>query len=149
MGALIERKLWAHECPMDGKLEIERGQPCNWCGAREPLVAIHLPFPPSVNNLYFNVQRRGRVETPEYLNWQDEAGWELKSQRPRKIEGRCIVSIDLDETRRGDADNRSKAVLDLLVTHGIIGGDDKKYVRRVSIGWEPIAGCRVVIQEAT
>lgn len=115
------------------------------------MIEIRLPFPPSVNNLHFNVQRRGRVATPEYLDWQDAAGWELRAQRsrlPRKIKYPVTVKIDLDNKRRGDADNRSKAVLDLLVEHQIIIDDSKKYVRRVDIGWEPVTGCRVEIVEA-
>lgn len=115
------------------------------------MIEIRLPFPPSVNNLYFNVQRRGRVHTPEYLDWQELAGWELRAQRSRlalKIKYPVTVKIDLDDKRKGDADNRCKAVLDLLVEHQIIVDDSKKYVRRVDIGWEPVTGCRVEIMGA-
>jgi Holliday junction resolvase RusA-like endonuclease len=61
---------------------------------------------------------------------------------------RCNVTIDLDDKRNGDADNRAKPVLDLLVKYEIIKNDSKKYVKRVSIGWEPIEGCRVRIEPA-
>ena len=61
----------------------------------------------------------------------------------------CSIRIDLDDKTRGDAANREKAVTDLLVTHGIIRDDSKKYVRRVSIGFEPDVErdqCRVTIK---
>ena len=113
---------------------------------------LRLPFPPSTNNLHINVQRKGRVSSPEYLDWQDDAGWELNAQLkvlPRKtMEARCIITIDLDDRRNGDCANREKAIVDLLVTHGVIADDSKKYVQRVSIGWEKLEGCRVRLEEA-
>ncbi len=104
---------------------------------------IHLPFPPSTNNLFVNIPGRGRAPSREYEKWKADAAWLLKSQRLGKFEPRAIVFIDIDEKRKGDADNRSKAVLDLLVEHGVLAGDSKKHVKRVSIGWERVDGCRV------
>lgn len=109
------------------------------------MIEIRLPFPPSVNGMFKNVRGRGRARTDEYDAWRDQAGWELKAQHIKPIEGQAEITIDLDHSRRGDADNRTKAVLDLLVAHKILRGDSKKYVRRVSIGWEAVAGCRVSI----
>ena len=109
---------------------------------------FRLPFPPSVNGMYLNVHGRGRAKTDAYEKWKSDAGWELKAQRVKPIAGVVEIKIDLDETRRGDADNRTKAVLDLLVTHGVIRNDSKKFVRRVSIGWEAVTGCRVSIVSA-
>lgn len=108
---------------------------------------LELPFPPSVNGMYFN-RRGGRTKTEEYKNWLNAAGLMLNRQKPRPVLFRASVSIDLDDRRRGDADNRAKPVLDLLVSRGVLGGDSKKYVRRVSVGWEKLDGCRVTIREA-
>ena len=73
----------------------------------------------------------------------------LRRQKPKAFEGRAEVIIDLDEHGRGDADNRCKVVLDVLVRHGVLHDDSKKYVKRVSVGWEPgITGCRVTLKEA-
>lgn len=121
------------------------GDPAQWGALGIKPLELRLPFPPSTNNLYFNVQGRGRISTPEYLDWQDAAGWELKAQKPPKIKARCFIAIELDDTRRGDAANREKAVTDLLVTHGVIEGDSKKFVKGIYIGWEKITGCRVRI----
>lgn len=130
------------------------------------MIEIRLPFPPSANNLHDNVKedrdsvraatslraysnrrkRGGRVTSKEYLQWQHDAGWELNKQRPKRVTERCEIKIDLDDSRNGDAANREKAVVDLLVTHGVLAGDSKKHLKRVSIGWERVTGCRVVIQ---
>ena len=106
-----------------------------------------LPFPPSTNNLFINKGRR-RVLSLEYRLWREAAAWELKAQKAKPFKGRAIVHIDIDDTRKGDADNRSKAILDALVEYGVLAGDSKKHVRRVSVGWERISGCRVAIGEA-
>jgi Holliday junction resolvase RusA-like endonuclease len=112
------------------------------------MTEYRLPFPPSSNNLFLNARGRGRVLAPDYRKWRTEAGQELMLQRPRPIPGRVDITIDLDDTRQGDCANREKALVDLLVAHGIIQGDQKKYVRRVSIGWEKLTGCRVTITGA-
>lgn len=106
---------------------------------------INLPFPVSVNDMYLNNKGRGRGRkpSPEYTAWKDEAGYKLNRQKPGFFKPRAIVMISLDERRQGDADNRAKPVLDLLVAHGVLAGDSKRYVRRVSIGWEPVDECRV------
>ena len=108
---------------------------------------VELPFPPSVNAMFFNVPGRGRVKTTDYKAWELEAGLMLRRQKPTIFSERVEISVDLDETRRGDADNRFKAVADLLVKHGVIPDDSKRYVKRVSIGWESgVSGCRVQIK---
>ena len=109
---------------------------------------LRLPFPPSTNNLHINVRGRGRVSSPDYRKWKIDAGRELELQNPRPFSARCEIRIDLDDKRQGDAANREKAVVDLLVSHGVLSGDSKKYVKRVSIGWEKITGCRVMIEQA-
>lgn len=107
-----------------------------------------LPFPPSTNNLYLNMRGKGRVLTPEYRAWKIDAGKALLTQKPKPITHRVVLHIDLDDTRQGDCANREKALTDLLVDHGVLPGDSKKHVKRVSIGWEKITGARVAIEAA-
>lgn len=108
------------------------------------MTVIALPMPPSTNALFFN-RKGGRTRTPEYDAWLDHAGLVLNRQNVKPVEGRVSIKIDLDESRRGDADNRIKPVLDFLVKRGVLRGDSKKYVKRVSAGWEAVSGCRVSI----
>lgn len=114
------------------------------------MTEFRLPFPPSVNDMFLNNKGRGRgrIPSPDYLAWKDHAGWELNAQRVKPFQGRAIIHIDLDDTRQGDCDNRAKPVLDLLVKQKVLAGDSKKHVKRVSIGWEKLTGCRVAITEA-
>ncbi len=104
-----------------------------------------LPFPPSVNDMLFNMPGHGRPKTTAYRAWLKEAGQALDAQKPTAVAGRVNVDIDLDDRRQGDADNRAKPILDLLSAHGVFPNDSKKYVRRVSIGWESLSGCQVKI----
>lgn len=109
-----------------------------------------LPFPPSLNNLFINVPGRGRVPSARYTKWRDEAGWQLKSQRPSPVSGPVFVTL-LFEEKKGmrDIDNLAKSVLDLCVTHEIIEGDNSKTVRGLRMQWDgAIVGCRVSISQA-
>ncbi len=36
-------RLTLHHCPVEGWMEIEAGQPCNWCGRTEPAPAVFRP----------------------------------------------------------------------------------------------------------
>jgi len=112
---------------------------------------LTLPFPPSTNNLFVNVPKRGRVRSSRYDQWLKEAGWELQSQRPRKMGGKVAVTICLCpvDKRRRDADNGAKSVLDLLVKHGVIEGDDSRFVRKVTTQWVDVgAHCTVFVEQA-
>jgi len=111
-------------------------------------LVIHLPTPPSVNKLFAN-NPRGRHRTRQYNDWRFQAGLMLNRQAPSPVLSPCTIQIDLDDKTRGDAANREKAVTDLLVAHGVLKDDSKKYLRRVSIGFEPDVErdqCRVTIK---
>jgi crossover junction endodeoxyribonuclease RusA len=96
-------------------------------------VSLNLPFPPSTNNLFKNVGKR-RALTDAYKAWRDEAGWSLKMQRPGQLEGSVSVTIAVQrKPNRGDIDNRAKAVLDLLVEHGVI--EDDRLVEELCLKW--------------
>lgn len=112
-------------------------------------VWLTLPFPPSANNLFVNAGRRGRIKSSRYEMWLNEAGWELKSQRPSKMTGRVAVTIALCPVskRRMDADNFNKPVLDLLVKHGVLEGDDSRFVREITVRWVDVgAHCSVFVE---
>jgi crossover junction endodeoxyribonuclease RusA len=84
---------------------------------------FYLPIPPSVNNLFFN-SKRGRVKTPKYTAWLAEAGWKLNFQRAKPMQGQALVYISICRPNmRSDLDNRTKALLDLIVSQQIIRDD--------------------------
>lgn len=75
--------------------------------------------PPSVNGLFANA-KHGRMKT-KYRDWIEQAGWELKTQRPDPVSGDYELAIVVPRTR-GDLDSIT-AVSDLLVTHKLIDDD--------------------------
>lgn len=97
---------------------------------------IVLSLPPSVNALFVQTRmgsKRGRAPSPQYVAWKKQAGAELQSQPWPDCAPPYAITIAVNIDRRGDIDNRVKPVLDLLVKHGVITGDqwvDALFVRR-------------------
>jgi len=102
------------------------------------LAAICLPMPPSVNGLFANSGKRGRVRTPAYAKWARAAHWTIISRcpQPRLVPPPYTVRISLPIVMRGDLDNRVKAVLDVLVKSGVMDDDshvmDLRVIRELS-----------------
>jgi Holliday junction resolvase RusA-like endonuclease len=110
------------------------------------MISLNLPKPPSVNNLHLNVRGRGRVKSPKYRAWIEEAGYAVAIARPAKLQGPVSINCEFEDKGSGDIDNFSKAVLDLLVRHQVIEDDRRSIVRRLNLSWSPeITGCQVTI----
>lgn len=110
-----------------------------------PAIILKLPPPPTVNNLFFSVGRK-RVRSKRYRAWQTEAGWELQRQRLGCIGGPWEIDIALPAALRGDCDNYSKAILDLLVKHRVV--DDDKHCQRLTIAKAVTVGSVIVTLRA-
>jgi crossover junction endodeoxyribonuclease RusA len=96
-------------------------------------VTLNLPLPPSTNNLFVTIPKKGRVRSQDYCRWHKRAFDELTAQKAGKVKGRFSIVISVGRIkRRADVDNRSKAILDLLA--GVVTDDDS-YCERMSIGW--------------
>jgi Holliday junction resolvase RusA-like endonuclease len=109
------------------------------------MVSLDLPMPPSTNRLWRSVGQRV-IKSEEYRRWLHVAGWRLKEQRARRVPGRVEVGLTVGKST-GDLDNRTKALLDLLVLHEVIEGDGPAIVRRIILAIdEEIEGCRVTVQ---
>lgn len=90
------------------------------------MIDIVLPWPPSVNMIW----RRGQGHTyrhPKYVAWITEAGWVVKSTRPKPemVVGPFSATITLIPPKgfRGDIDNRVKVLLDLAQKLRLIEND--------------------------
>lgn len=115
------------------------------------MIRLELPFPVPLSACFTNVAGRGRVPTPRYKAWQEEALWMLKSQRALPISGLISIYIRLvaPDKRHRDAGNCDKAVGDILVKAGVIKDDSNRYVRRLTYEWaDDGPGCVVIIQQA-
>ncbi len=113
------------------------------------MTVLHLPFPPSLNNMFINGSK-GRFRSQKYDSWIMEAGQEIMRQRPRKVAGPVILTFEFQEgrdKRKRDISNLVKAPEDLLVKHGIIEADDGSIVRSITSKWTPeVEGVRITIK---
>lgn len=118
--------------------------------AFNPAILV-LPYPPSINALYRAVKGRS-ILSEAYRNWIKQAGMEIMLQRPKITLGKVGITISLKapDKRRRDLDNvGGKAVLDLLVRHSLIEGDDSRFVRALHMQWvEDGHSCVVIIKPA-
>lgn len=90
--------------------------------------------------------------SPRYIAWRALADAALWTQKPlATFLGRVAIMIDIEEPKRlNDLDNKAKCILDFLVRHAIIAGDDHRYVRMLMMTWDPkIVGAKVTITEMT
>lgn len=88
------------------------------------MVAVNLPWPPSVNRLW-RYKGKQVYRDPKYVAWIREAGWVIKSQKLKKISGpfRAEIVLTPPDKRKRDLDNIIKATLDLFQTMEIIEND--------------------------
>ena len=87
---------------------------------------IFLPMPPSTNNLFVNVPRKGRVPSPEYVAWRKEAdALYLSQKRPEPVTGpfRFLLEVVRPDKRRRDVSNLIKAAEDQIAHYGLIRDD--------------------------
>ncbi len=111
-------------------------------------LCIELPMPPTTNNLFASNPKR-RFRSAEYTAWVKEAGYRLNAQRPPLMAGKVALLIEVENPKtaiRQDCTNRIKAVEDLLVSHRVIQGDDQRFVRRVTVEWADVEGCRITVR---
>lgn len=112
-------------------------------------VTAPIGAPISVNNLYVNIPRRGRVASPKYKKWRKAGEALALSGGPiRAVAGAVEIQLLVPEAGVSagmDTDNVAKAYVDLLVRLGVIEDDNKKIVRALSVRWiEGRAGYAVV-----
>lgn len=108
---------------------------------------LTLPLAPSVNAAYANVAGRGRVATKALRQWKKDAGWRLQTQPRRQFVGPFKIMVYVPEKMPGDADNRLKAAIDLLVAHRIT--PDDRYAKSVSVERTELVApgeCLIVIE---
>ncbi|MEC9345511.1 MAG: hypothetical protein VYB54_04740 [Pseudomonadota bacterium] len=105
-------------------------------------VTYTIPVPPPANACWRNAgfgkdtKRGGRIRTARYQTWARAAANELLAQRARQFPGLCSVALYVPCARvNADIDNRVKPALDILVTAGVLAGDDSRHVKRVSAEW--------------
>lgn len=99
-------------------------------------VRYTLPFPPSVNTLFRNLPKGGRVKTTRYKEWINKAAGIFDTQPHKRIHGDNLelnIMLYRPDKRKRDLDNYLKALLDFLVTTKVI--DDDSCINWISIRW--------------
>lgn len=111
-------------------------------------ICLNLPEPPSVNEIYANVSRKGRVKTRTYKNWESECLWMIRQSKPGRVHGRYFVTLFLSEKTRKDVDNCLKATLDMLAKCGLTP-DDKQCAGVCSAHSPDVeeGRCKIVIRQ--
>lgn len=106
--------------------------------ANEPFggFSFRLPWAPSVNGCYFNLQKKGRVRTTKAREFEAAAIASLLEQQvPRKqiCHPLAVHVVQHADSARGDIDNGLKIVMDVLKKHGVIADDCREIVKRITV----------------
>ena len=95
-----------------------------------------LPLPPSVNALYRNVPKVGRVKTRAAKDWYTQAAVMMAQQHVRQVSGRICVTYSVGrhpDKRKRDVANYEKALSDSLVANKVI--EDDSLIESLRIHW--------------
>lgn len=110
------------------------------------MATYYVDTPPALNNMYFNIAKRGRVKTTQYTNWVAGALREMLAQRAKPVTPPVSVTIEIPDTMLGDLDGRIKPSIDILVRSGVIPDDNKRIVRCVSASFHDGKQTRITVQ---
>lgn len=114
------------------------------------MTIIDLPMPPSVNSIWRYRRKTGRAYlSPKYQAWRATCDKLVMANRKAwlPIKGHFTAEIVLSEKqRRGDGDNRTKAILDFCQRAALIENDSLCDSHSVKWGDAPV-GCRVSLRE--
>ena len=114
-------------------------------------ITLDLPIPPSVNRTR-RIDWVGHKLVKDFYTRSDlflSAHDRDASRKTRIITGPYELTITIPETLSGiDLDNHCKTLIDYLVAREFVGGDDKRYLRRLVVEWafETVA-CRITITD--
>ena len=94
---------------------------------------VTVPMPTSVNAMYVNVYRKGRVKNGKYRAWQKQAHALIQALTP--IDGEVFIEyvFTLGTSFRGDLSNHIKAPEDALVETKVLKGDTHKVIKGFSV----------------
>lgn len=136
----------AHPVPQRGRArELRREkrtmQPVLWDvpgqGWRDSTrVVLDLTMPPPLSRCFNNVPGRGRVKSRIYRAWIKGALASIAADRIGRVDGRVRVTVAMRRDHAGkgaDADNRLKALGDILTKAGIIRDD--KHIGAWAVEW--------------
>jgi len=108
-------------------------------GTLVPFVLV--PAPPSTNNLFRTVVSKGRVfrvTTSDYKDWKAEAEGPVRMLRsPVTYPVGVRLTLCGKWYKARDVDNVAKPIIDLLVSVGVLAGDNLNHVVGLTLRCEP------------
>lgn len=106
---------------------------------------FELPWPPSINHYYRNVQGRTLI-SKEGRDYRDRIGWLLREAHVQQMKGHLAMRVELypPDARRRDIDNVQKALWDAL-QHGGLYVDDSQIKRFLADMHEPMPPAGLVV----
>lgn len=104
------------------------------------MIVLWLPYPPSANKLWRNLNGR-TVKSEAYRRYLRDCATAVIAQRTKPVSGKFTVTViaDLPDARRRDLDNLIKPALDALVSCGLVEDDSK--AEQILLRWsssEPV-----------
>jgi hypothetical protein len=109
-----------------------------------PDIVLDLPAPLSVNRTR-KVDWSARPKINAWMRDAEGMFYEQKSRIPPPIKGRYEVFITLKQGRL-DADNGIKIIIDTIRLLGLVEDDNPKHLRRLTVEFGSVEGCRVTIR---
>jgi Holliday junction resolvase RusA-like endonuclease len=110
-----------------------------------PDIVLFLPPPMSVNRTR-KIDWRQQKSVKDW--WRNAENMLLMQKRklPPPITGRYELIVTLHEGLRMDADNGLKIICDAMRRFGLVTDDSPKYLRRLTVEFGDVSGCRVTIR---
>ena len=108
-------------------------------------IVLDLPNPLSVN-------RTRKIDWKNYKHvkaWQQQADASFLMQKrglSPAIKGRYEIIITLREGSRIDADNTAKLIIDCVRRFNLVSDDDPAHMRKITIEFGNVEGCRVIVR---
>ena len=108
-------------------------------------IVLDLPAPLSVNR----TRRIDWKSYPKVKAWIREADGLFLMQKRKlapAIKGRYEIIITLRDGSAIDADNTTKLLIDTVRRFNLVTNDDPKHMRKVTIEFGAVDGCRVTVR---
>ena len=110
-----------------------------------PDIVLNLPAPLSVNRTR-KIDWANHKKTTAWLRQADAHFLLQKRGLPPPILGRYEIILTLRDGSQIDADNCSKIAIDVIRRFRLVADDDPTHMRKVTIEFGDVVGCRVIVR---
>ena len=92
----------------------------------ELIILGNIPSKKNQRRLMVRGGRMINIPSKNYMQWHEEAWWQIKKRKIQPMEGRLSIEVKIwyKDNRRKDADNAYTSISDLLCDAGVIPDDN-------------------------